>query len=30
MVCVMPQQVPTVFVDDIPDDAVVLDVREDD
>jgi rhodanese-related sulfurtransferase len=27
---VMPQQVPTVRVDDVPDDAVVLDVREDD
>jgi rhodanese-related sulfurtransferase len=25
---VMPQQVPTVSVDDVPDDAVVLDVRE--
>jgi rhodanese-related sulfurtransferase len=27
---VMPQQVPTAFVDEIPEDAVVLDVREDD
>jgi rhodanese-related sulfurtransferase len=27
---VMPQQVPTVSVDEVPDDAVVLDVREDD
>lgn len=26
----MPQQVPTVSVDELPDDAVVLDVREDD
>lgn len=26
----MPQQVPTVSVDEVPDDAVVLDVREDD
>lgn len=26
----MPQQVPTVSVDQLPDDAVVLDVREDD
>ena len=24
----MPQQVPTAFVSDVPDDAVVLDVRE--
>src|SRR5215213_1980852 len=27
---VMPQQVPTVFASELPDDAVVLDVREDD
>jgi rhodanese-related sulfurtransferase len=27
---VMPQQVPTVSVSELPDDAVVLDVREDD
>ena len=26
----MPQQVPTVSVDELPDEAVVLDVREDD
>ena len=26
----MPLRVPTVLVDDVPDDAVVLDVREDD
>jgi rhodanese-related sulfurtransferase len=25
----MPQQVPAVYVSDVPDDAVVLDVRED-
>jgi rhodanese-related sulfurtransferase len=30
MECVMPQQVPTVYVADVPEDAVVLDVREDD
>ena len=28
MECVMPQQVPTVPVSELPDDAVVLDVRE--
>jgi rhodanese-related sulfurtransferase len=30
MECVMPQQVPTVSVAELPEDAVVLDVREDD
>jgi rhodanese-related sulfurtransferase len=30
MECVMPQQVPTVSVLEVPEDAVVLDVREDD
>jgi rhodanese-related sulfurtransferase len=30
MECVMPQQVPTVSVAEVPEDAVVLDVREDD
>ena len=30
MVCVMPQQVPFVAIEDMPEDAVVLDVREDD
>jgi rhodanese-related sulfurtransferase len=30
MGCVMPQQVPTVAASELPEDAVVLDVREDD
>jgi rhodanese-related sulfurtransferase len=30
MGCVMPQQVPTVSAAEVPDDAAVLDVREDD
>lgn len=30
MECVMPQQVPTVSHAELPDDAVILDVREDD
>jgi rhodanese-related sulfurtransferase len=30
MGCVIPLQVPTVHAADVPDDAVVLDVREDD
>ncbi|TFV56168.1 rhodanese-like domain-containing protein [Geodermatophilus sp. DF01-2] len=30
MACVMPQHVPTVPASEVPEDAVVLDVREDD
>jgi len=30
MECVMPQQVPTVHASELPEDAVILDVREDD
>ena len=30
MGCVMPQQIPTVAANELPEDAVVLDVREDD